>query len=150
MTNLSKCIHLYAPEQSGLFELLTATHGIATTTCHCHVSHVCFLPTVPGDLEEECKKLNCVYGCKESGVNTYVCFCKSGYNLATDLKTCDGDYYVLSGSKYLEIIQHLGSFLTIRFHVLKSHQETRNILHHQNYFGDDNTILSHRTFTLQS
>ena len=69
------------------------------TTAICYYKEydgVCFLPSVPGsNMVEECGKLNCAYSCRENGVNTYVCFCKSGYRLANDGKSCEGDSYFL-------------------------------------------------------
>jgi len=43
------------------------------------------------DLETRCAALNCSYNCKQSTQNSDVtCFCKSGYTLGNDGKTCVG------------------------------------------------------------
>ena len=43
-------------------------------------------------MEAHCKGLNCSHGCKATN-ETYACFCRSGYNLATDGMSCQGTAY---------------------------------------------------------
>ena len=44
---------------------------------------------VDDSLKGECAKMSCSYGCKKTG-NSYECFCKSGYILASDNESCEG------------------------------------------------------------
>ena len=51
---------------------------------------ITFLTDAGSSLAAECKKLNCVHGCKQKTTNTYECFCLAGYGLDQDSFSCSG------------------------------------------------------------